>query len=164
MSDGQLTLLLTQLGRSGVDFILVGGLAAVAQGAPVTTFDVDIVHARDADNVARLVAFLEGINARYRGRPANAPLGPSADALRTTGHSLFTTDLGPLDALGSIEEGKLYEDLLPSVVEVELDGVTIRVLRLDVLVALKRQSTAPKDLQKLAVLERVLKLPDEPAD
>ena len=38
------TTLLTSLAASGVEFILVGGLAAVAQGAPITTFDVDVVH------------------------------------------------------------------------------------------------------------------------
>ena len=38
----------------GVDFILVGGLSAVVQGAPVTTIDVDIVHSRTEDNLARL--------------------------------------------------------------------------------------------------------------
>jgi hypothetical protein len=29
------------LSRAGVEFILVGGLAAVVQGAPITTMDVD---------------------------------------------------------------------------------------------------------------------------
>ncbi len=36
--------LLKGLKEAGVDFILVGGVAAVAQGAPVTTIDLDIVH------------------------------------------------------------------------------------------------------------------------
>jgi hypothetical protein len=54
-----LTTLLARLAASGADFLLVGGLAAVAQGAPLTTIDVDVVHRRDADNVARLLEFLE---------------------------------------------------------------------------------------------------------
>jgi len=35
---------------SDVRFILVGGLAAVIQEAPVTTPDVDIVHNRSSEN------------------------------------------------------------------------------------------------------------------
>ena len=39
-----LSAILEGLLQADVEFILVGGLAAVVQGAPVTTFDVDIVH------------------------------------------------------------------------------------------------------------------------
>ena len=46
------------LSAHAVDFIVVGGVAAVLGGAPISTFDVDIVHARDDANVARLVSAL----------------------------------------------------------------------------------------------------------
>ena len=72
--------LLAELASSGCEFVLVGGLAAVAQGAPVTTFDVDIVHARTADNVDGLLAFLATMRAaagargpRRCHRPASWP-------------------------------------------------------------------------------------------
>ena len=63
-----LTTLLAKLAAAGVDFVLVGGLAAVAQGAPLTTHDIDIVHRRAPENVDALFAFLSSANARYRGR------------------------------------------------------------------------------------------------
>ena len=50
--------ILEGLATADVKFILVGGLAAVIQGAPVTTLDVDIVHERSAENIARLFNFL----------------------------------------------------------------------------------------------------------
>jgi hypothetical protein len=37
-----------------VDFIVVGGVAAVLEGAPISTFDLDIVHFREVENVQRL--------------------------------------------------------------------------------------------------------------
>ena len=43
-SGNNLTEIILRLADAGVEFVLVGGLAAVAQGAPITTFDVDIVH------------------------------------------------------------------------------------------------------------------------
>jgi hypothetical protein len=51
----QLTSILGALLGEGVEFVLVGALAAVAQGAPLTTHDVDIVHARTPENLDRLM-------------------------------------------------------------------------------------------------------------
>lgn len=48
--------LLRVLADGEVRFIVVGGIAAVAQGAPVVTFDVDIVHERSPENVRRLLS------------------------------------------------------------------------------------------------------------
>ena len=73
-----LTTLLARLAASGTDFVLVGALAAVAQGAPLTTFDVDVVHRRGADNVERLLEFLASIDARYRGRPSGPDTNSSS--------------------------------------------------------------------------------------
>jgi hypothetical protein len=69
--------LLARLAASGTEFVLVGALAAVAQGAPLTTFDIDVVHRRDAANVDRLLAFLASVDARYRGPPAGQVLRPA---------------------------------------------------------------------------------------
>ena len=38
--------ILEALVRQKVEFIIIGGMAAVAQGAPVTTFDLDICYRR----------------------------------------------------------------------------------------------------------------------
>ena len=46
------------LGHHHVDFIVVGGVAAVLGGAPISTFDLDIVHDRAPANVARLLSAL----------------------------------------------------------------------------------------------------------
>jgi hypothetical protein len=102
----QLTSILGVLLGEGVEFVLVGALAAVAQGAPVTTHDVDIVHRRTPESLDRLMAALGKLNARYRGRAPDSPVPPDRKALATTGHSLFMTDLGPLDCLGAIEGGR----------------------------------------------------------
>ena len=52
MQELRPTATLRALHDAGGGFILVGGLAAVLNGAPVNTFDVDIVHSRDTANVA----------------------------------------------------------------------------------------------------------------
>jgi hypothetical protein len=47
MPERKLIATLRALHAGGVEFILVGGLAAVLQGAPIDTFDIDVVHSRD---------------------------------------------------------------------------------------------------------------------
>jgi hypothetical protein len=59
-----LTTLIGRLAGAGVEFVLVGGLAAVAQGAPITTFDVDVVPARNEENVDALLELLGSLHAR----------------------------------------------------------------------------------------------------
>ena len=139
-----------------VDFILVGGLAAVIQGAPITTMDVDIVHDQSAENIDRLFTFLKSIDAFYR-RPDDKVIKPKEDDLSGRGHALFATRLGALDVLAVIEGGRAYGDLLEHTVEIGFRNHTIRVLDLKMLIELKRSSKDPKDMQRLPVLEETLR-------
>jgi hypothetical protein len=158
MADSlNLTSLVEFLLSEEVSFVLVGGLAAVAQGAPLTTQDVDIVHDRTPENLDRLMAALGKLDARYRGRAPDSPLPPNRDALMMTGHSLLMTRLGPLDCLGAIEGGRDYDALVPLSVEVELDGHRLHVLGLETIVAIKRESTELKDRLALPILEATLR-------
>ena len=157
MAEGaDLTTLLERLLAADIEFVLVGGLAAVVQGAPVTTFDIDIVHRRTTENVDRLLAFLAAVGARYRNRPG-PPLPPSRSALLGPGHSLLVTDLGPLDALGAIEGGADYDQLVSVSRIITIAGRSLRILPLETIVALKRNSTDPKDKLRLPVLEAALR-------
>lgn len=150
-----LSSLLEALSAAGVRFILVGGLAAVVQGAPVTTMDIDIVHERTRENISKLLAFLRSVEAIHR-PPDNKIIEPKEQDISGTGHALFTTRLGPLDVLGAIEGEKTYEDLIAHTVNIAFRGHTIRVLDLKTLAELKRDSTKPEDKLRLAVLEETL--------
>ena len=156
MASPNLESLLATLASSDVEFIVVGLLAAVAQGAPVTTHDLDIVHRRTPENIARLVDILVNkLDARYRGRPE--VLRPSVEILSGPGHSLLQTSAGPLDVLGAIEGGRDYESLLPDSRRIEISGHALHVLDLATLIDLKRGSTRLKDQMVLPVLEETLR-------
>jgi len=142
--------------KANIEFILVGGLAAVVQGAPVTTMDVDIVHNQSSENIAKLLGFLKSIDALHR-RPDDKVIRPKEGDISGMGHALFTTRLGPLDVLAAVEEGRTYEDLIEYTVQIEFRGHTVRVLNLKTLVELKRTSRDPKDRQRLPVLEETLR-------
>ena len=156
MGSASLETLLQTLAASDVELIVVGLLAAVAQGAPVTTHDVDIVHRRTPDNIARLLAVLGDLDARYRGHGEKV-LRPTAETLSSLGHWLQQTRLGPLDVLGAIEGDRDYDALLPHTQRIELSGHAVRVLDLATIVELKRGSTRREDQLALPVLEETLR-------
>ena len=103
MTGPDLSAVLEGLIKADVNFILVGGLAAVVQGAPVTTMDVDIVHNRSSENIIKLLAFLKSIGAFHR-RLDDKVIEPTERDISGEGHALFSTRLGPLDVLAVIEE------------------------------------------------------------
>jgi len=150
-----LSALLEELLKAEVEFILVGGLAAVVQGAPITTMDLDIVHKQSSENISRLINFLNSVDAFHR-RLDDQVIKPSEGDISGKGHALFTTRLGPLDVLAVIEEGRGYGDLLGHTVDLVFRGQTIRVLDLKMIVELKRASKDPRDRQRLSILEETL--------
>ncbi len=148
--------ILEGLSAAKVRFILVGGLAAVAQGAPITTMDVDIVPDRSPENLSRLMAFLQSIDAVYR-RPDDKVIRPRKEDIAGSGHCLLRTRMGSLDVLGAIERRMAYEDLVERSVMIPFKGYSIQVLNLETLLELKRLSRDPKDKQRLPVLEETLR-------
>ncbi len=106
--------LLRELSGAGVDFIVVGGMAALLHGAPITTQDLDIVHKRTPENVARLHEVLLRLDAVMRYDLANRGLRPTVEMLAGRGQINLSTTLGPMDPLCEIDNGKGYDELLPT--------------------------------------------------
>jgi hypothetical protein len=104
----------------GVEYVVVGGVAAVLQGAPVATFDIDALVKVDHDNAERLLAALTELDARYREH--EQIVRPTRDDIAAGGHLLLMTNSGPLDVLGVIGRGKRYEDIVDAVVRLDLGG------------------------------------------
>jgi hypothetical protein len=137
--------LLAALCEAGIDFVVVGGMAGVMQGASVTTHDLDIVPSREPSNLDRLLALLERLDARYRGQPRDRVLRPTKAELSGHGHLNLVTALGPLDVLCELDPGVGYEDLAADAVELSDGEHVAHVLRLRRLVEMKKRSTRAKD-------------------
>ena len=152
-----LSALIKGLSEAGIEYIIVGGLAAVAQGAPVTTFDLDIVHRQTGENIRKLLTFLKSIGARLR-RPDDKIIEPTAEDLKAKGHLLLKTKYGPLDVLAFIEKGQGFEELFPKSSEIDFQGHKVLVLNLETILELKRDSKDPRDRQRLPIYEETLKL------
>ncbi len=146
--------ILVTLAHHRVDFVVVGGMAAVLRGAPVTTRDLDIVYDRNVENVQRLLGALTEMEALFRGDPRR--LRPNESHLRSSGHKLLETRYGPLDVLGAIEDSTTYAELLPHASLLEVAGVNVLVLSVERLIEVKRRLSRPKDQLMLLQLEALL--------
>jgi hypothetical protein len=148
--------ILIELRRHQVDFIVVGGIAAGLEGVPGNTIDLDVVHSRVPDNIARLLVALDSLEATYRTRPELA-LKPDASHRASPGHQLLMTRFGPLDVLGMIGRSRSYDDLLPHAHEVEVgEELRVRVLNLETLIAVKEEVAGERDLAVLPIMRRTL--------
>lgn len=148
--------LLRPLSHGGVRFIVVDGVAAAAHGAARATYDLDIVYARDNDNLRQLVTTLEPLAPYLRGAPAGLPFRFDADTLRRGLNFPLVTTAGGIDLLGEIAGGGTYETLLPDSAPAHAFGVTCQFLSLARLIAVKRAAGRPKDLDAIAELEALL--------
>jgi hypothetical protein len=143
--------LLRRLVDAGVEFIVVGGAAAVLHGAPIATEDLDIVHRRTPENVSRLKHLLEELNAHVR-ELANRQLVPQESAFLGEGHVLLSTRLGPLDCLGALVDGRGFEELVSHSESFADEGSEFQVLNLPTLIDIKTKTGRAKDRLMLPVL------------
>jgi len=148
--------LLHQLREARVEFIVVGGAAAVLQGAPLTTKDLDVVYLQTEDNVSRLMNVLSANRARIRD-PAGRHLVPSKDLLLSGRQILMITDSGPFDCLGELHDGRKYGDLIARVDEFGDGEISILVMDLETLIETKAEANRPKDRMAVPILLAVLR-------
>jgi hypothetical protein len=149
--------ILKVLTRQRVDFIVVGGVSVVLHGAPVTTFDLDVVHARDRENITRLLSALEERDAVYRVSPERQ-LRPDESHLSGPGYQLLLTKFGPLDVRGMIGKSWTWADLSADTRAMEIEpGITSERTGPRNAHRGKRGTGIPKDLAVLPVLWQALK-------
>jgi len=86
--------LLKALAHAGVDFVVVGGVAAAAHGSPRATLDIDVVYSRADSNLDCLVTALAPLRPYLRGAPPGLPFRFDAPTLKAGLNFTLTTDLG----------------------------------------------------------------------
>ena len=152
------------LSDQGVEFVLIGGVAAAALGSPSSTVDLDICYRRTKKNLKLLASALEGMGARLRGVDENdAPFQLHPKTLEAGDHFTLTTRLGDLDLIGIPAGTSGYADLVKQANEVDLGTLRVKVTSLEDLIRMKRAAGRPKDLielQNLKALENELRTKD----
>lgn len=88
--------LIDALTGADVEFVVIGGVALVLQGAPRTTVDLDVCYSRTHANLAKLAKGLSPLQPRLRGAPQDLPFTLDARTLRSGLNFTLTTDRGDL--------------------------------------------------------------------
>ncbi len=135
------------LQQEGVDFMLVGGYAVALYGLPRMTFDIDFWIMANPGNAATVMRALRAFGA------------PMMDLKEDDFHApgmIFQIGNAPcrIDIL-SVVSGVAYEEAAPRAVTMEVDGISLKVISLDDLIANKRASGRPKDIADVAALEKL---------
>jgi hypothetical protein len=148
--------LLSRLANFQVEFIVVGGAAAIAHGVARLTFDLDIVYRRSPDNIRRLVEAVAPLRPYFRGAPPGLPFQFDERTITAGLNFTLTTNLGQLDVLGEITGGGGYDALLPYACELSIFGTTCKCLGIEKLIEVKKAAGRPKDFEVIAELKALI--------
>lgn len=151
--------LLKRLHEHGVEFFVIGGVAAVLHGSAHVTVDLDVCAPMTETNFQRIIDALDGLNPKFRMRPDRPPFFREARRLAEFGFRNLNleTDWGILDILGEVPGVGAYAELQESTVETPLGSITVRVLDLATLIKAKYAAKRPKDLRMIPELEFLLR-------
>lgn len=148
--------LIRSLVAGRVEFIIVGGAAAIAHGASRLTEDLDLVYRRNQQNVETIINSLAPFAPYLRGAPADLPFKWEAETIWSGFNFTLTTSLGPLDLLADITLGGTYEDLLPYTVTLDVFDCKCLCLGLERLIEVRHAAGRPKDFEAIAELQALL--------
>ena len=86
-------LAIQRLCDAGVEFVVIGGWAAIFHGSAHLTNDLDICYSRDRENLARLTDAMAPYHPRPRGFPDGLPFVWDAKTLSNGTMFTLTTDI-----------------------------------------------------------------------
>jgi hypothetical protein len=143
-----------------VEFVVIGGLAMMAQGSAYFTKDLDVCYAHSPRNLALMAKTIGSLHPYLRGVPPGLPFHWDVPTIQAGLNFTLTTDLGAIDLLGEVAGLGDYDKVLAQSEPKVIFGMTIRVLSVDGLIAAKKAAGRTKDRLHLLELEELKKLRD----
>jgi hypothetical protein len=150
-----LSRMLIALAQGNVEFVLVGGYAAVTHGVTLVTQDVDICCRFSPENLFRLQAVLAEFHPRHRMTPQRLPLELTEELCAHLKNLYLETDLCVLDCLGEVKGVGGFDSVLAHSIQISLPGGTFRVLDLATLIEAKEAMNRPHDRLALTQLRAI---------
>lgn len=148
---------LRELRRHEVDFVCIGGVAAVLRGANYVTFDLDVCPDPARENLERLSSALLSLDARIHvdGVDGGFEFTHNPESLARARVWNLVTTAGRLDLVFTPGGTAGFGDLVRAAEPLEFDGVTVLVASLDDIIRSKRFAGRYKDQLSLPILERL---------
>ncbi|MBI3763329.1 MAG: hypothetical protein HY260_15895 [Chloroflexi bacterium] len=162
MTATEIEAVLTLLGQGHVEFVIIGGVAAIAHGSARVTFDLDVCYRRTRENIERLCRSLAPFHPILRGAPPDVPFKFDTPTVLAGLNFTLSTDLGDLDLLGEVAGLGEYEAVEAVSEVLPLYGAEMRILTLEGLLAAKRGAGRRKDEEAIVELEALLEMKKRP--
>ena len=155
--------LISRLNAAGVEYVIIGGVAARLHGSPMATEDLDICCLMTEQNMARLLDAIGPLNPIWFD-PRRIPLPRDPSHLTKFRNMLLLTAAGRFDVLREVEPIGEFPAVFAESEIFEVDGIPVRVLSIDALMRVKSLTGRPKDKEGVMHLEAVKnrKLPRQP--
>lgn len=157
-----LTRLLEALARHGVDYVVIGGVAAQVHGHRRTTMDLDLTPGTDPENMRRLAAALSELEAQ----PADPDLAggeiSATDPEHLTAAAIvppLLTRHGQVHILKEPKGARGFAQMREAALVVEVDGTEVAIVSLDDLIRMKRAAGRRGDLEDIAALTAIARSP-----
>ena len=146
--------LIAELNAHAVEFVLIGALAARLYGFPRVTADADITPASDTENLKRLAAALQALDAKIytESIPEGLAFDCSAAMLARASMWNLATNAGRLDIAFAPSGTTGYEDLAKDAQKFKAFGLTFLAASLDDIIRSKKAAGRPKDKDDVAML------------
>jgi hypothetical protein len=138
-----------------VQFVVVGGVAAIMHGSPLHTNDLDVCYEPSDANVTRMVRVLRGWKAYLRGVERGLPWELDLRAVRTNPVLTLIGDEGFIDVMDRLDGVGDYGHAFAASAPATWDDLQFRILSLDALISAKRAAGRRKDQIGLRVLEAI---------
>jgi len=148
--------MLRVLAKHEVDYVLIGGFAAVAHGSPLPTNDVDIVPDTEPGNLVRLSKALKALGAKVRSGAESFPFDHDAESLAAANIWNLMTKYGDLDITFTPSGTQGYADLKRDAIEITIRGTTVRLAALVDIVRSKEAAGRDKDRRALPILRELV--------
>lgn len=147
--------LLERLLDHSIEFVLIGGYAAVAHGVSLLTQDIDICLNFSEANLLALQAALQNQHPVHRLTPNRIPVLITTDNAASFKNFYIDCDSGQLDCVSNVDGLGTYEDIVSLSEKIDLDGKPCRILSLTALIRSKEHLGRPRDLEAVKQLKAI---------
>ena len=151
-----------EFNRSGIDYLVVGGLAVNFHGVPRMTYDVDIMILMDSANILKCVEKLTSWG--YKPKIPVDPKDLASEEKRKAwvfekGRKAFNfyNEKLPIAEIDLVIESSVpYEKLKSNAVRINLRGVMAPTVSISDLIEMKRGAGRKQDLVDIEYLRKIL--------
>ena len=147
--------LLQFLVQSPLDFVLIGGFAAVLHGCNQTTRDIDVCLMLSPDQIQLLRQVLKPLQPRHRMTSEKLSFLEYPKDLTGIKNLYLETDLGVLDIVSCVEAVGDFYDVLKNATEIEIYDGRCNLLSMDDLIKSKKALGRHRDLVVVEELKAI---------